>query len=161
MFNESAQLILGESTKIILGIGQIIVFIGVIWKIAIDTAKIKHDISNLKKAQEEADKLRREKWQLHKEEHKEEKDKHFEEHKEIKKVMDVYQQAIHEQNTKIDILIQTNKLQFQSIEAKIDQTQAMLQREQNRNEEERKMQNEITSELIKAIKEMDNNRRKE
>ena len=131
MFSQSAQIALSDSTQIVLGIGQIIIFIGVIWKIAIDSARTKHDISNLKKTQDEADKLRKEKWESHKDDHKEEKEKHFEEHKEIKKTMDLYQHAIHELKTDFKTMTAMNTLQFQTIESKIDQTQAMILSVQN------------------------------
>ena len=131
MFNESSQMILTESTQIVLNIGYVLALIGVIWKIATDHNKTRHDIEHLKK----------------------EKEEHKEEHKDIKKVMDIYQEAIHDLKTELKTSLKSNELQFKMIETKLDQTQTMILSMQSSN-------NDTQRELISTIKNMDIERRK-
>ena len=163
MFSQSAQIALSDSTQIVLGIGQIIIFIGVIWKIAIDSARIKHDISNLKKAQNEADKLKKEKWESHKEEHEKHESEHEkheleqkETHEEIKHSMNQYNVAI--QELRFDL--HTNNMQFKSVEAKLEGIQTSIVLLQSQYAKSQEHQNEVTKELISAIKSTDIERRK-
>ena len=145
MFNQSSQMILSESTQIAVNLGYLLGMIGIVWKIAVDHSKTKHEIKNLKDKQEEI-----------KEHHKKECSNHKDEHIEIKQSMNIYQGAL--QEVRFDL--HANNMQFKTLEVKLEGIQTSIVHLQSEILESRKHQNEVTKELIGTIKNMDIERRK-
>ena len=122
MFNESSQIILTESTQIILNIGYVLALGGVIWKMATEHSKTKNAIKNLE----------------------EEKKEHKETHDEIKHQMNQYNGSI--QELRFDL--HTNNMQFKSVEAKLEGIQTSIVLLQSQYAKSQEHQNEVTKELI-------------
>ena len=134
MFNESAQIVLTESTQIVWNVGYVLALIGVIWKVATDHTKTKNSIKKLE----------------------EEKQEHKETHEEIKCQMNQYNGSI--QELRFDL--HTNNMQFKSVEAKLEGIQTSIVLLQSQYAKSQEHQNEVTKELINTIKNMDIERRK-
>jgi len=134
VFNESAQMVISESTQIAINISYAIALLVFIWKVATEHSKTKNAIKNLE----------------------EEKKEHKETHDEIKHQMNQYNVSI--QELRFDL--HTNNMQFKSVEAKLEGIQTSIVLLQSQYAKSQEHQNEVTKELIKAIKEMDNSRGK-
>jgi predicted nucleic acid-binding Zn-ribbon protein len=145
MFNQSSTMIFNESTQIAVSIFYLLGLIGVVWKVAVDHSKTKHELKNLKDKQDEI-----------REQQEKECSAHKEEHTEIKQAMNSYQGALQE----IRFDLHSNNIQFKTLEVKLEGIQTSIVNLQSDIQESRTHQNEVTKELISTIKNMDNERRK-